>query len=102
MADYVRTMLRLRELPARIIHAGHEPSFGRERLIALADAYLEKAEERLSTRLGGAAGTGIARVGVPINVREQLFASTTLAARNLFDRPWRWESSHGQRLHKDG
>ena len=46
VADYVRTMLRLRELPARIVHAGHEPSFGGERLIALADAYLEEAEKR--------------------------------------------------------
>jgi glyoxylase-like metal-dependent hydrolase (beta-lactamase superfamily II) len=46
VADYVRTMLRLRELPARIIHAGHEPSFGRERLVALAEAYLENAEKR--------------------------------------------------------
>jgi glyoxylase-like metal-dependent hydrolase (beta-lactamase superfamily II) len=46
VADYVRTMLRLRELPARIIHAGHEPSFGRERLIELANAYLENAEKR--------------------------------------------------------
>jgi hypothetical protein len=39
-------MLRLRELPARIIHAGHEPSFGRERLMELADAYLKSAEKR--------------------------------------------------------
>ena len=46
MADYIHTMLRLRELPARIIHAGHEPSFGRERLIALADAYLANAERQ--------------------------------------------------------
>jgi glyoxylase-like metal-dependent hydrolase (beta-lactamase superfamily II) len=46
VADYVRTMLRLRELPARVVHAGHEPSFGRERLIALADAYLEHAEKQ--------------------------------------------------------
>ena len=45
VADYVRTMRRLRELPARIIHAGHEPSFGRERLIAVVDAYLENAEK---------------------------------------------------------
>jgi hypothetical protein len=30
----------LRELPATIVHAGHEPSFGRERLVELADAYL--------------------------------------------------------------
>jgi glyoxylase-like metal-dependent hydrolase (beta-lactamase superfamily II) len=46
VADYVRTMLRLRELPARIVHAGHEPSFGRERLVALTGAYLEDAEKR--------------------------------------------------------
>jgi glyoxylase-like metal-dependent hydrolase (beta-lactamase superfamily II) len=46
VADYVRTMRRLREFPARIVHAGHEPSFGRERLIAIADRYLEKAEKQ--------------------------------------------------------
>jgi hypothetical protein len=43
LADYARTMLRLRELPARIIHAGHEPSFGRDRLIALAKMQLRSA-----------------------------------------------------------
>ena len=37
---YVSTMKRLRELPARAVHGGHEPSFGRERLIELVDAYL--------------------------------------------------------------
>ncbi len=37
---YVRTMKRLRELPVTVVHAGHEPSFGRERLCELADAYL--------------------------------------------------------------
>jgi len=37
---YVRTMKRLRELPVRVVHAGHDPSFGRERLVELADAYL--------------------------------------------------------------
>jgi glyoxylase-like metal-dependent hydrolase (beta-lactamase superfamily II) len=37
---YLATMKRLRELPATIVHAGHEPSFGRERLVELADAYL--------------------------------------------------------------
>jgi glyoxylase-like metal-dependent hydrolase (beta-lactamase superfamily II) len=57
VADYARTMLRLRELPARIIHAGHEPSFGRERLIALADAYLENAERHGNmARAGTVAG----------------------------------------------
>jgi glyoxylase-like metal-dependent hydrolase (beta-lactamase superfamily II) len=39
---YVRTMKRLRELPVQVVHAGHDPSFGRERLIALVDAYLAK------------------------------------------------------------
>ena len=48
VAEYVRTMRRLRELPARTVHAGHEPSFGRERLIAIAiaDTYLEAAEKQ--------------------------------------------------------
>ncbi len=38
--DYVATMKRLRELPVRVVHAGHDPSFGRERLIELVDQYL--------------------------------------------------------------
>jgi glyoxylase-like metal-dependent hydrolase (beta-lactamase superfamily II) len=38
---YVSTMKRLRELPVRVVHGGHEPSFGRERLVELVDAYLE-------------------------------------------------------------
>ncbi len=39
-ADYERSMRRLRELPVRAVHAGHEPSFGRARLVELVDAYL--------------------------------------------------------------
>ncbi len=39
---YVQTMKRLRELPVTVVHAGHEPSFGRVRLRELADAYLAK------------------------------------------------------------
>jgi glyoxylase-like metal-dependent hydrolase (beta-lactamase superfamily II) len=39
---YVHTMKRLRELPVQVVHAGHDPSFGRARLIELCDAYLEK------------------------------------------------------------
>jgi glyoxylase-like metal-dependent hydrolase (beta-lactamase superfamily II) len=42
--DYVRTMKRLRELPVRVVHAGHDPSFGRERLIEKADEYLRSRE----------------------------------------------------------
>lgn len=37
---YLATMKRLRDLPVTVVHAGHEPSFGRERLRELADAYL--------------------------------------------------------------
>jgi glyoxylase-like metal-dependent hydrolase (beta-lactamase superfamily II) len=40
--DYIRTMARLRDLPVRVVHAGHDPSFGRARLIELVDAYLER------------------------------------------------------------
>lgn len=40
VADYVETMKRLRDVPARIVHGGHEPSFGRERLVELVDGYL--------------------------------------------------------------
>jgi glyoxylase-like metal-dependent hydrolase (beta-lactamase superfamily II) len=44
-AAYRRTMERLLELPVDIVHAGHEGSFGRERLIALARAYLERTHK---------------------------------------------------------
>ena len=40
VTDYVASMKRLRDLPARAVHAGHDPSFGRERLRALVDVYL--------------------------------------------------------------
>lgn len=38
--DYIETMKRLKELPVAVVHGGHEPSFGRERLMEIADAYL--------------------------------------------------------------
>jgi glyoxylase-like metal-dependent hydrolase (beta-lactamase superfamily II) len=38
--DYVRTMKRLLQLPVSVVHGGHEPSFGRERLRQIAQAYL--------------------------------------------------------------
>ena len=37
---YMATMRRLRELPVRVVHAGHEASFGRARLVELCDGYL--------------------------------------------------------------
>ncbi len=39
---YVETMKRLRELPVTVVHGGHEPSFGRERLVELCDDYLAR------------------------------------------------------------
>jgi glyoxylase-like metal-dependent hydrolase (beta-lactamase superfamily II) len=39
---YRRTMERLLTLPVQVVHAGHDPSFGRERLVELARAYLDK------------------------------------------------------------
>jgi glyoxylase-like metal-dependent hydrolase (beta-lactamase superfamily II) len=48
IADYVRTMRRLRELPVNIVHAGHNPSFGRTRLIELVDAYLARRDSGYS------------------------------------------------------
>jgi glyoxylase-like metal-dependent hydrolase (beta-lactamase superfamily II) len=41
---YVRTMRRLLALPVEVVRAGHDPSFGRERLQAIAREYLERAE----------------------------------------------------------
>jgi glyoxylase-like metal-dependent hydrolase (beta-lactamase superfamily II) len=38
--DYIETMHRLRELPVRVVHGGHYPSFGRERYLQLIDDYL--------------------------------------------------------------
>ena len=37
---YVATVERLRRLPVTVVHGGHEPSFGRARLVELCDAYL--------------------------------------------------------------
>jgi hypothetical protein len=38
---YLATMRRLRELPVTVVHGGHEPSFGRQRLIELCDTYID-------------------------------------------------------------
>jgi glyoxylase-like metal-dependent hydrolase (beta-lactamase superfamily II) len=42
IGDYVRSMRRLLDLPVRVVHGGHDDSFGRERLLELIDAYLAK------------------------------------------------------------
>jgi glyoxylase-like metal-dependent hydrolase (beta-lactamase superfamily II) len=42
IAQYVATMERLIDLPARVVHAGHDPSFDGARLKELARAYIER------------------------------------------------------------
>ncbi len=37
---YAATMERLLRLPVTVVHGGHEPSFGRKRLVEICDAYL--------------------------------------------------------------
>ena len=46
VADYVASMRRLRDLPVRIVHGGHDDAFGRGRLLELVDAYLARREGR--------------------------------------------------------
>jgi glyoxylase-like metal-dependent hydrolase (beta-lactamase superfamily II) len=41
LEDYIHTMRRLREMPATVVHGGHFPSFGRDRLRELAQAFLD-------------------------------------------------------------
>ncbi len=43
-ADYLRSMKRLLEIPVRVVHAGHYPSFGAERHRALIRAWLDARE----------------------------------------------------------
>ena len=40
--DYVDSFRRLRELPARVVHAGHDDSFDGERMRAIIDSYLAR------------------------------------------------------------
>jgi glyoxylase-like metal-dependent hydrolase (beta-lactamase superfamily II) len=39
--DYISTMRRLRELPVRVVHGGHYPSFGRARYRELIEDYVQ-------------------------------------------------------------
>ena len=46
IADYRTTMERLRTLPVRVVHGGHDPSFGRERLTEIIGGYLTSRSAR--------------------------------------------------------
>ena len=53
-ADYGHSLRRLLDLPVRIVHAGHDPSFDRSRLTALAKDYFDRKHPAAScaTRSG--------------------------------------------------
>ncbi|MEM9620028.1 MAG: MBL fold metallo-hydrolase [Pseudomonadota bacterium] len=42
VAAYIDTMKRLKTLNVDVVHGGHEPSFGRSRLIEIVDAFLQR------------------------------------------------------------
>ena len=42
ITDYVATMRKLRDVPVTIVHGGHEPSFGRDRMIQIIDEYVAR------------------------------------------------------------
>lgn len=42
IGDYCHTMERLLELPVTVVHGGHDPSFGRDRLHEIAREYLNR------------------------------------------------------------
>lgn len=42
IGDYIATMERIRALPVEVVHGGHDPSFGRVRMLELTDDYLTR------------------------------------------------------------
>jgi glyoxylase-like metal-dependent hydrolase (beta-lactamase superfamily II) len=42
IATYLQTIKRLRGLDVRVVHGGHDPSFGRDRLVEICDDYLAR------------------------------------------------------------
>ncbi len=55
--EYCATMHRLRELPVRVVHGGHYPSFGRDRFHVLIDEYLRGARAPGCPLESGVSGT---------------------------------------------
>ena len=51
---FVETMERIKELPASVVHGGHRRSVGRERMIELADAFIEAGRPALCPARGAA------------------------------------------------
>ncbi|MEX2238560.1 MAG: MBL fold metallo-hydrolase [Dehalococcoidia bacterium] len=45
---YVETMKRLRDIPVRVVHGGHDPSFGRERMVDIIDHYIARRDNQVA------------------------------------------------------
>jgi len=43
--EYVGSLLRLREIPVRLVHGGHHASFGHQRFLEIIDSYLRRPSE---------------------------------------------------------
>lgn len=63
--EYVETMRRLAELPARAVHGGHCPSFGRARMLELIADYLAGRRRSGCPDTAGAGNGGAAPAPVP-------------------------------------
>jgi glyoxylase-like metal-dependent hydrolase (beta-lactamase superfamily II) len=42
LAIYAQSLRKLKALPVSVVHAGHDPSFGRERMLQIIDTYLTR------------------------------------------------------------
>lgn len=49
VSDYLRTMARLRALPVDVVHGGHDPSFGRDRMLEIIDEYERSRSSQTET-----------------------------------------------------
>jgi glyoxylase-like metal-dependent hydrolase (beta-lactamase superfamily II) len=49
IAEYLLTMEKLRPLPVQTVHGGHDPSFGRARMIEIIDEYARTRASRSAT-----------------------------------------------------
>ena len=55
--DYLETMERLKKLPVKVVHAGHDPSFDRQRLMEIANTYIESRQRTASPTAEGVSMT---------------------------------------------
>jgi glyoxylase-like metal-dependent hydrolase (beta-lactamase superfamily II) len=42
LAEYERSLKRLRQIPVQLVHGGHHASFGRRRFLEIIESYLQR------------------------------------------------------------